>query len=225
MSRSGAPSSRWSLSAYLLGTALGAQSPATLTSPAVHPIGPVTASSPLMFARVSDVRPLADGRVLVNDATARTLTMLDPTLKTGVVVLDSSGGKGNSYGARPGKLNPFTGDSSLFYDPASLAVLVLDPAGKVARVTASVVGPPPPPGTRASALNDRVVASQNQSLGSNAAYSSAFGWVYHGAGGIDLARFGSRIVGDSSNVLRLDDSVALYTMNPTSRAVDTVGHS
>jgi hypothetical protein len=59
---------------------------------------------------------------------------MDTSLKTLEVVLDSLTEVENSYGTRPGALVPYRADSTLFIDPASFAMLVIDPAGKVARV-------------------------------------------------------------------------------------------
>ncbi len=83
---------------------------------------------------ITGVRELPDGRVLVNDGARRRLLLMDTTLKTVGVVLDSLTDVANAYGTRAGALIPYRADSTLFVDPASYAMLVLDPAGKVARV-------------------------------------------------------------------------------------------
>jgi hypothetical protein len=102
--------------------------------PPVQRIATASAVSPAAFGAIAGVRELPDGRVLVNDGARRRLLLMDTALKTTGVVLDSLAGVANAYGTRPGILIPFRGDSTLFVDPASYAMLVLDPASRIARV-------------------------------------------------------------------------------------------
>jgi hypothetical protein len=80
------------------------------------------------------VLELRDGRVLVNDGTSRRLLVMDTSLKTVEVLLDSLTEVANTYGTRAGTLMRYRGDSALFIDPTSLVMIVLDPEGKIARV-------------------------------------------------------------------------------------------
>ena len=59
---------------------------------------------------------------------------MDTTLRTVGVVLDSLTEVENAYGTRPAAIIPYRADSTLFIDPASYAMLVIDPSGRVARV-------------------------------------------------------------------------------------------
>ena len=102
--------------------------------PPIRPLGAVTAKSTESFAMVQGVRALADGRVLVNDPAGRRVLMLDAALSAATVVADSTSATANAYSGRFGGLLSYRGDSTLFVDPASLSMLVIDPAGKVARV-------------------------------------------------------------------------------------------
>lgn len=102
--------------------------------PPVRRIATAQALSTEELGAVNSVLELADGRVLVNDGTRRRLLLMDTTLKTVQVVLDSLAEVANTYGTRPGTLIPYRGDSVLFVDPVSYAVLVLDPAARIARV-------------------------------------------------------------------------------------------
>ena len=121
------------LALFTLGTApLGAQS----ALPPVRPLGPITAASPSEFASVSSVRPLSDGSVLVNDLEGRKVSLLDPTLAHATVIADSTSATSMAYSSRFGGLIPFHGDTTLFVDPQSSSMLVLDGRGKVARVMA-----------------------------------------------------------------------------------------
>jgi hypothetical protein len=112
------------------------------TNPATRPaIGPpirrIATASALSTEQIGSIISaveLRDGRVLVNDGTRRRLLLMDTSLTKVEVVLDSLGEVSNSYGTRPGALIPYRGDSVLFIDPASYALIVLDPTGKIARV-------------------------------------------------------------------------------------------
>jgi hypothetical protein len=107
--------------------------PAT-TGPPVQRIATASAVSTEPLGSIVSVRELADGRVLVNDGARRRLLLMDTTLHTVEVVLDSLSEIANTYGTRPGALIPYRADSTLFIDPASYAIVVLDPAGRIARV-------------------------------------------------------------------------------------------
>ncbi|GLC25910.1 hypothetical protein [Roseisolibacter agri] len=100
----------------------------------VRRISTASAVSTEPLGVITSVRELPDGRVLLNDGARRRLLLMDTTLKTVGVVLDSLAEVENTYGTRQGTLIPYRGDSTLFVDPASFVMLVLDPQGKVARV-------------------------------------------------------------------------------------------
>jgi hypothetical protein len=102
--------------------------------PPVRQLGPVTAVDKEPLGAISGVRQLPDGRVLVNDIVGRRVVMFDSTLSNITVVADTTSATANAYGVRPGGLIAFRGDSTLFVDPASLSMLLIDPNGKVARV-------------------------------------------------------------------------------------------
>jgi hypothetical protein len=110
--------------------------PPPLPGPAVRRIESAQAVSTEALGAISSVRHLSDGRVLLNDGTRRRLLMLDSSLKLVSVVLDSLTEVENAYGTRAGTLIKYLGDSSLFIDAATLAMLILDGNGKIARVRA-----------------------------------------------------------------------------------------
>jgi hypothetical protein len=114
----------------LTGGSLAAQS----ALPPVRPLGPVTAASPSEFASIASVRVLSDGSVLVNDLAARKVALLDPTLVHSRIVADSTSATSMAYSSRLGGIIAYHGDTTLFVDPQSMSMLVLDGAGKVARV-------------------------------------------------------------------------------------------
>jgi hypothetical protein len=104
--------------------------------PPVHPLGPVLGTSTEPLASVSQVRALPGGRVLVNDNTGRRVVMFDSTFKTVTVIADSTSATASAYGSRLGGLIAYRGDSTLFVDPASLSMLVIDANGKIVRTMA-----------------------------------------------------------------------------------------
>lgn len=107
-------------------------SPAQL--PAIRQLGPVTAVGKDSLGAVTTVRQLPNGRVLVNDIVGRRVVMYDSSLSSLTVVADTTSATANAYGVRPGGLIAYRGDSTLFIDPASLSMLLIDPTGKIARV-------------------------------------------------------------------------------------------
>ena len=103
----------------------------------IRTLAPALAKSTETFGAILTIRHLPGGRVLVDDGRRRRVVLLDSTLATRAVVLDSaSGGAGNSYGPRPASLIPYLGDSTLFPDMTAQGLLLLDPAGQIARVLA-----------------------------------------------------------------------------------------
>ena len=102
--------------------------------PGVRQLGPVTAVGKDALGAVTTVRQLPNGRVLVNDIVGRRVVMFDSSLSSLTVIADTTSATANAYGVRPGGLIAYRGDSTLFIDPASLSMLLIDPTGKIARV-------------------------------------------------------------------------------------------
>jgi hypothetical protein len=113
-------------------SAAGAQQ----TMPPVRPLGPIEHVSASNLRSVASVRELPGRRLLVNDIVNHRVLLFDSTLTSIKVIADSTASTANAYGNRPGGLLPYKGDSTLFIDPASLSMLVLDGTGQVARVMA-----------------------------------------------------------------------------------------
>ena len=125
------------IGALLLGAAVVPAARAQQSSrPPLRALGAALATSEPMGA-VAAVQPLPGGRLLVNDPVKRRVVLLDSSLKEVAVVADTTPATRNAYGARNGGLIPFRGDSALFVDPTSLSMLVIDPAGKIARIMAA----------------------------------------------------------------------------------------
>src|SRR4051794_3714085 len=107
---------------------------APTVGPPIRRIATASALSTEQLGAVTGVLELRDGRVLVNDGTRRRLLLMDTTLTKVEVVLDSLAEIANTYGTRPGSLIQYKGDSALFIDPVSYAMIVLDPVAKIGRV-------------------------------------------------------------------------------------------
>jgi hypothetical protein len=118
--------------------ATGSVSPSTATTKITQRQLPAAlATSTDTIGSVAAVRQLPNGNVLVNDQARRRVLMLDKDMKLVSVVADSTSSTANAYGARPGGLLAYRGDSTLFVDPASLSMLVIDPSGKIIRTMAA----------------------------------------------------------------------------------------
>lgn len=105
-------------------------------APAVRPLGKVVATSRAEFGPNTFLRHLSTGAVLVNDIQNRRVVLLDSTLTQATVVADSTPATATAYSGRAASLVPFRGDSTLFIDPQSLTMLVIDPAGTIGRTMA-----------------------------------------------------------------------------------------
>lgn len=161
----------------------------------VRQLGPIIArgAEPVV---ATGIRPLPSG-VLVNDAPNRRLVLFDEQLSTFAVVADSTSATGNAYSGRVGGLLAYKGDSSLFTDPASLSMLVIDPAGNVARVMSM-------PGAQNAGLLAGAMGG--------AAYDGNGGIVYRGmfrpqflrAPGATGGNFTPPEIPDSAPILRID---------------------
>ncbi|MDB4907703.1 MAG: hypothetical protein JWO05_2487 [Gemmatimonadetes bacterium] len=102
--------------------------------PPIRQLGAVVAKTTEKFGNVSGVRQLPNGSLLVNDPSGRKVVMLDASLGSPRVIADSTSETANAYSGRIAGLVPYRGDSTLFVDPQSLSMLVIDPSGKIGRV-------------------------------------------------------------------------------------------
>jgi hypothetical protein len=101
----------------------------------IKALGPVEAKATTPISNITNVRALSTGAVFVNDFQQRQLLLFDPTLQTTRIVADTLG-TAIPYGQRNIGLLPFVGDSTIIVDPATYALLVLNPRGEIARVMA-----------------------------------------------------------------------------------------
>jgi hypothetical protein len=111
-----------------------AQSAATI--PPVRQLGPQLARLADTLGWVTSVHQLADGRLFVADQLKHRLLLVDSALSHSTVVADTTSTTRRAYGSMPGKLIGYLGDSTIFVDGSALALLVIDPGGKISRVMA-----------------------------------------------------------------------------------------
>ena len=104
--------------------------------PPLRPLGRAVSTSAPMGS-IAAVRALSNGNVLVNDPVNRQVLLLDSTMKLIRVVADTTEATHHAYGTVDGGLVPYRGDSTLFVDPASYSMLVIDPSGNINRVIAA----------------------------------------------------------------------------------------
>src|SRR5205085_5336018 len=179
--------------------------------PAPRPLGAVIATSSESFGGAVFVRHLKTG-VLVNDVMGRRLLWLDSTLSHPVVIADTTAATANAYSGRSAGLIAYRGDSSLFVDAQSMSMLVVDPAGKIARTMAI------------PRSQDAMVLGSN-TFGSPALDASGR-LVYRG---FPFPRFGPRTEQRSANGTPvftppdIPDSTAVVRVDLATRVVDTAG--
>ena len=119
---------------YFVAIAAIASPVAAQQRPPVRPLGPVVAKASGTFASVSGVRPLPNGGLLVNDISGRKLVLYDAGLAASVVVADTTSATASAYAGQTGGLIPYRADSSLFVDPSSMSMMIVDGNGKISRV-------------------------------------------------------------------------------------------
>lgn len=186
--------------------------------PPVRQLGATVGKSTETFVNVTGVRPLANGSLLVNDVAGRRLVLFNPQLTSFTLIADSTSATANAYGGRTGGLAGYKGDSSIFVDPASLSMLVIDPTGKVARVIS--VPRAQDANMLASPIGNPVLAP-NGKLVYRAQPQMMFGGgqrtitIGGGGSGANPGAFLPPEIPDSAPVLRID----LAT-----RVVDTIGY-
>ena len=173
--------------------------------PAIRQLGSVTAKSAEALSVVAGIRALPDGRVFVNDNNNRRVLLFDPALKTFTVVADSTAATATAFSGRIGGLIPYRGDSTIFADPTSLSMLVIDPNGKVARVMS-------------------VPRSQDAMMLANmgpggAAFDASGRLVYRAPPNL---RRPNITAGGGFTMPEIPDSAAIVRMDLTSRKMDTL---
>jgi len=104
--------------------------------PPIRQLAPIAAKSSVQWNNIIGVRALPGGRVLVNDIVGRKVVLLDSTLAAVTIVADTTPATSTAYSGRIASIIPFRADSTLFVDPQSMSMMVVDPNGKMTRVMA-----------------------------------------------------------------------------------------
>jgi hypothetical protein len=104
--------------------------------PPIRQLPAIAAKSSETWTNILGVRALPGGRVLVNDVFGRKVVLLDSNLAPITVVADTTPATATAYSGRIASIIPYRGDSTLFIDPQSMSMVVIDPNGKLTRVMA-----------------------------------------------------------------------------------------
>ena len=114
---------------HLLALALPcAALPAFAQDVPTRPLGPPNADLTRPFTKVTSIRELRDGRVLVLDAQERIIHLID--FRTGTSERVGRHGRGPGEYEWPDYILPLPGDSSLVFDGASGRLVLITPDGK-----------------------------------------------------------------------------------------------
>jgi hypothetical protein len=190
----------------LLATALAGPA-AAQQPPPIRQLGPVAARSFIPLTAVLNARALPGGRVLVHDLGGRKLVLLDSTLANATIVADTTAATATAYSGRIAGLIAYRGDSSLFVDPQSMSMMVIDPLGKIARVMSV------PRAEDAGALVGP--------LGSAAAYDGRGSLVYRSP--FRFRMMGPPTAGGPPSMPSQPDSSPVVRVDLATRKLDTVG--
>jgi hypothetical protein len=99
--------------------------------PAIRQLGAIAAKSSVTWNNIVGVRALPNGRLLVNDIVGRKIVLLDSSLAQLSVVADTTSATATAYSGRIASIIPYKADSTLFVDPLSMSMMVIDPSGKM----------------------------------------------------------------------------------------------
>lgn len=171
--------------------------------PPIRQLGAVTGKSTEALGNVTGIRQLSNGKVLVNDVSKRRVLMFDPALSTFTVIADSTSATANAYSGRIGGLISYRGDSTIFVDPTSLSMLVIDGTGKVARV----ISVPRP--------QDAISLATG-----NAAFDASGRLVYRAPPNFGRPNFAA---GGAFTPPDIPDSAAIVRIELATRKLDTLG--
>lgn len=142
--------------------------------PPIRQLPPVAAKSSVQWNNILGVRALPGGRVLVNDIAGRKVVLLDSTLAPIRIVADTTPETSTAYSGRIASIIPFRGDSTLFVDPQSMSMMVVDPNGKMTRVMAL------PRAEDAAALGGLAAANAGLDANGRLIYRAPFRFISNG---------------------------------------------
>jgi len=99
--------------------------------PPIRQLGAISAKSTVTWNNILGLRDLPGGRVLVNDVAGRKVVLLDSTLAQIGIVAATTPATATAYSGRIASIIPYRADSTLFVDPQSMSMMVIDPSGKM----------------------------------------------------------------------------------------------
>jgi hypothetical protein len=112
------------------------RAPVTARFPGARPLGPVVAITAEGLKSVQSVIELSSGRVVINDRIGRRLLLYDASLSTATVILsDTAPAAARRYGSG-GPIFRFRGDTIIWVDLGSQALVVIRADGQIDRVLA-----------------------------------------------------------------------------------------
>ena len=126
--------------AVLLAVMLVSAAPLAAQGVPVVPLGKADAEFEESFDQVTAVRELSDGRVIVADQFAKTVSLVD--LRRGTATAIGREGQGPAEFAMPRGLVALPGDTTLVIDPPQSRFLVVPPSGKPSGTLAMPIGGP-----------------------------------------------------------------------------------
>lgn len=194
---------------FVLGSALVASVAGAQQQPPIRQLPPVAAKSSVQWSNILGVRALPGGRVLVNDIVGRKVVLLDSTLAPIMIVADTTPATSTAYSGRIASIIAYRGDSTLFVDPQSMSMMVVDPNGKMTRVMAL------PRAEDAGALGGAFASNAGLDAKGRLVYRAPFRFIRNGppptnAGGLPMMPTPP----ESAMIVRVD---------LTTRQLDTVG--
>jgi len=116
---------------YILPILLAGTVNAQQQQPPIRQLGAISAKSTVTWNNILGLRALPGGRVLVNDVAGRKVVLLDSTLAQIGIVADTTPATATAYSGRIASIIPYRADSTLFVDPQSMSMMVIDPSGKM----------------------------------------------------------------------------------------------
>ena len=141
--------------AALLAAMMVSAAPLAAQSVPVVPLGKAEAEYAESFDQVTAVRELSDGRVIVADQFAKTVSLVD--LRRGTATAIGREGQGPAEFALPRGLVALPGDTTLVVDPPQSRFLVVPPSGKPSGTLAlPVAGPTALLGVRGADRQGRI---------------------------------------------------------------------